>query len=67
MVERSWSCISCGHAAWRGAIYCIAYLHAEQSEGKNGANHRALHLAMGGGADDGSEHSATSGSAAHEG
>ena len=41
------------------AICRIVYLHAEQSEGKKGADHRGRHLPMDGGADDGSEHSAT--------
>ena len=52
-MERWWWCISCAHTAWRGTIYCIVYLHAKQSEGKNGADLRELHLAMGGGADNG--------------
>ena len=42
-----------------GAICRFVYLHAEQSEGKKGADHRGWHLPMGGGADEGSEHSAT--------
>ena len=66
-MERWWWCISCAHTAWRGTIYCIVYLHAKQSEGKNGADLRELHLAMGGGADYGNEHSTTSGSTAHGG
>ena len=46
------------------------YLHAEQSEAKNSADHGGEHLAMSGGAaldgvDHGSEHSATSGAAAY--
>jgi hypothetical protein len=48
------------------------YLHAEQSEAKNGADHGGEHLAMNGGAsldgtDHGSEHSATSGGSVHGG
>ena len=46
------------------------YLHAEQWEAKNSADHGGEHLAMSGGAaldgaDHGSEHSATSGAAAY--
>ena len=41
------------------AICRIVYLHAEQSEGKKDADHRGRNLPMDGGADDGSEHSAT--------
>jgi len=58
-MERWWCCISCGHVAWRGAICRIVYLHAEQSEGKKGADHKGRPLPMGGGADERSEHSAT--------
>ena len=51
------------HQLWprcmEGAICRFVYLHAEQSEGKKGADHRGRHLPMDGGADDGSEHSAT--------
>ena len=42
-----------------GAICRFVYLHAEQSEGKKGADHKGRPLPMGGGADERSEHSAT--------
>ena len=41
------------------AICRIVYLHAEQSEGKKGADHKGRPLPMGGGVDERSEHSAT--------
>lgn len=66
--QRPYNCCTCGWAS----CCCVVYLHAEQSEAKNGADHGGEHLAMNGGAslvgtDHGSEHSATSGGSVHGG